>query len=120
MGTDGVSNPAGGDPKFSFGERTALFLLRHLIPPHKDNETAAEYIYTKTDNPNLEWTVVRPTDLIDGDVSKYQLFDKRQGGLFGGGVATRANVAKCMTDMILTEDLWKEWKGKFPVVHDLN
>ena len=121
MGTVAVSNPAGGDNKRTFGERIVLFLLRYLLPPHSDNETAAEYIYTKMDNPQLEWTVVRPTDLINGPVSNYELFTKPNDPLFGGeGVATRANVAKCMVDMILTEKLWEEWKFKMPVIHDLN
>ncbi|KAL9183231.1 hypothetical protein ACHAXT_005018 [Thalassiosira profunda] len=120
MGSDGVASPAGGDDKRSFGERSVIFLCRHLLPPHRDNEMAADYIFTKTDNPALEWTVVRPTDLIDGAATKYELFDKPQGSLFGAGEATRANVAKCMTDMILTEKLWDEWKFKFPVIHNLN
>ena len=121
MGTVAVPSPAGGDDKRTLGDRIVQFLLRHLLPPHRDNETAAEYIFTKTDNPNLEWTVVRPTDLVDGDVSKYELFDKPQDSLFGGdGVATRANVAKSMVDMIMTEKLWEEWKFRWPVVHDMN
>mmetsp|Transcript_20719 Transcript_20719/g.42068 ORF Transcript_20719/g.42068 Transcript_20719/m.42068 type:complete len:311 (+) Transcript_20719:37-969(+) len=120
MGSDGVANPAGGDDKRSLGERIVLFLIRCLVPPHRDNEAAAAYIFSKTDNPKLEWTVVRPTDLINGSVSKYQLFDKPQGSLFGSGAATRANVAKSMVDLILTDDLWEEWKFKMPVLHDLN
>jgi len=121
MGSDGVANPAGGDNKRKLGERIVLFLLRHLLPPHRDNEAAADYILTKPDSPRLEWTVVRPTDLIDGPASKYELFDKPQKSLFGGdGVATRANVAKCMVDMALTDNLWDSWKFQFPVVHDMN
>jgi len=121
MGTVGVSNPSGDDDKRTFGERIVLFLLRHLLPPHRDNETAAAYIFTKTDNPHLEWAVVRPTALIDGPSSKYKLFDKPQQSLFGGdGKATRANVAKSMVNMITTEKLWEEWKFKWPVIHDLN
>jgi len=121
MGSDGVANPNGSDDKRTIGERIVLFLLRYLIPPHRDNETAAAYISGKTDNPhNLEWTVIRPTDLIDGTVTKYELFPKPPGSLFGGGkvVATRANVAKSMVDMILTKSLWDEWKFKMPVLHD--
>ncbi len=120
MGSDGVANPNGADDKRTFGERSLLFLLRHLIPPHRDNETAAAYISGKTDNPNLEWTVIRPTDLIDGTVTKYELFAKPPGSLFGDGVATRANVAKSMVDMILTQSLWDAWKFKMPVLHDMD
>ena len=120
MGSDGVAHPGGHDDKRKLGERAIIFLLRYLIPPHCDNEKAAAYLSGKVDNPNnLEWVVIRPTDLIDGDVSKYELFSKPTGSLFGGGIATRANVAKSMVDMVLTQSLWDEWKFKMPVLHDL-
>lgn len=119
MGTEGVPNPAGGDDPRTRLERSVIFMLRYLIPPHSDNETAAQYIHTKRDNPRLEWTVIRPTDLIDGAVSKYALFPKPQGSLFGGeDKATRANVAKSMVDMILSEELWEEWKNQMPYIKD--
>jgi hypothetical protein len=38
----GVQQPV--DPVRPFGERTALFPLRYLIPPHADNEEAAAYL----------------------------------------------------------------------------
>lgn len=120
MGSDGVANPSGEDDKRTRGERTLLFFLRYLVPPHRDNETAAAYIHGKMDSPNLfQWVVIRPTDLIDGRVTKYELFHKPPGSLFGDGVATRANVAKSFVDMILTQSLWDEWKFKMPVIHDL-
>lgn len=121
MGTVAVSDPGGEDDARSQSERSVLFLLRHLLPPHRDNEEAAEYIFTKKVNPLLEWTVVRPTTLIDGSATMYELFDKPQDSLFGGeSVVTRSNVAKCMVDLVLTDSLWDEWKYKWPVVHDMN
>ena len=120
MGTDGVPNPSGGDNPRTKMERSIICLLRYLIPPHADNETAAAYIDTQRVNSHVEWTVVRPTDLIDGSVTKYELHDKPQGSLFGGETkATRANVAKSMVDMILTDSLWEEWKFKMPCVQDV-
>ena len=118
MGTEGVSNPAGGDDARTKSERCILFLLRYLLPPHSDNESAAALVYTAPRS-HIRWTVIRPTDLIDGPTTKYELFPKPQGSLFGGeDVATRANVAKCMVDMILTESLWEEWKFGMPYVQD--
>jgi len=122
MGSDGVANPEGTDDKRSFLERVVLFLLRSLVPPHADNEGAASYLYQDvgvTAKDVLEWAVVRPTDLIDGKVSEYNLFPKPIGGLFGSGQATRSNVAKCMVNMILEDGLWGEWKFKMPVLHDV-
>lgn len=120
MGSDGVANPAGGDDKRSCAERTILSLLSYLIPPHKDNMMAAAYI-SKVDSPQIEWVVVRPTDLINGKVTNYALFFKPQKSLFAGakgGLATRSNVGKCMVDLILSSELWEDWKFKMPVLHD--
>lgn len=120
MGTEGVPNPAGGDEPRTRMERSVIFMLRYLIPPHADNETAAAFVHSKREG-SIEWTVIRPTDLIDGSVTKYELFGKPQGSLFGGeDKATRANVAKSMVDMILTESLWEEWKFKMPYIQDMN
>ena len=119
MGTVAVPNPNGEDDKRTSGERFVQFLLRYLLPPHRDNETAAAYIHGKTDNPNLEWTVVRPTDLTDGGASKYELFPKPIDPLLGGDRSvTRANVAQSMVDLILSKSLWDEWKFKMPTVYD--
>jgi NAD(P)-dependent dehydrogenase (short-subunit alcohol dehydrogenase family) len=120
MGTCAVPNPAGGDDPRTRFERAIIFMLRYLIPPHSDNETAAGFISGKRSNPHIEWTVIRPTDLIDGSVTKYELFGKPQSSLFGGeSTATRANVAKSMVDMIMTDSLWEEWKFKMPYIQDM-
>jgi len=122
MGSDGVSNPSGTDDQRSLTERFVISLLRALVPPHPDNEQAALYLHKNIGQtiPNLEWTVVRPTDLVDGTVGKYVLYDKPQGSLFGSGnVATRANVAQCMVDLLLADRLWKEQVYQMPVIHDV-
>ncbi|CAB9514822.1 expressed unknown protein [Seminavis robusta] len=120
MGTDAVANPNGQDDKRTFAERSIIFLLRHLLPPHADNEAAAAYLHnTLGTNSGVEWSVVRPTDLINGSpTEKYQLFDKPQGGLIGSGVTTRANVAHCMTEFITNNEKWSEYKFKMPVILD--
>ena len=120
MGTDGVSNPNGQDDERTFGERLVLTLLRWLIPPHSDNEAAAAFMHSLGTSDNLEWSVVRPTDLIDGrPTGKFRLFSKPQSGLFGSGVATRSHVAQCMAEFITDEHKWNEYKFKMPVLHDI-
>ena len=120
MGSDGVANPSGQDDKRTFGERIVLSLLRLLVPPHVDNEGAAAYVHSLGTSGTVEWSVVRPTDLIDGKpTGKFQLFDKPQGGLFGAGQATRSHVAQCMVELITYEDKWNDYKFKMPVLHDI-
>lgn len=118
VGSNGVANPNGNDnvrPRF---ERTLLWLIRYMIPPHADNELAAAHVNSLGTN-GLEWSVVRPGDLIDGEVSEYVLEEKPRPGLFdSSSPATRANVAKCMVDMILNDTTWQEWKFQMPVLHD--
>jgi len=118
MGSDGVAHPAGSDDKRGWLERLILSLLRNLVPPHADNEETAAYLYNLVGTGNMEWCVIRPTDLIDGEATNYQLFDKPPGGLFDSSRVTRANVAKCMVDMITVDKLWQEYKMRMPVVHD--
>lgn len=117
MGSDGVAHP--DDDIRSCSERTIISIIRYLIPPHSDNEDAAAYLLeTLKTTGGVEWSVVRPTDLIDGEPTKYQLYDKPIGSLFGSGTATRANVALCMVDLIIDDEKWNQYKFKMPVLHN--
>jgi nucleoside-diphosphate-sugar epimerase len=118
MGSNGVANPNGEDDVRPMNERALLSVIRSLVPPHSDNEDAAAYLSKDIgkNEPDIEWVVVRPDALIDGDVSKYDVFDKPQKGLFGGGETTRANVAHFMKDLIMNGDTtWNQWKFQMPV-----
>jgi len=124
MGSDGVANPMGRDDRRKCSERVTLSLLRKLVPPHADNEAAASYMSSVSGvvpTSRMEWLVLRPTDLVDGSATKYELFEKPTKGLFDGtkgGKTTRATVARCMIDFVMADELWESWRGKFPVVHD--
>lgn len=126
MSSDGVANPNGQDDQRPFGERIVLAIIRALLPPHRDNEEAADYLANQigkqqhggTTTSTMEWIAVRPTDLIDddGEVSDYNIFEKPQGSLFGSGEATRVNVAHFMYDLITNQDLWDQWVYSMPVL----
>lgn len=118
MNSDGVAHPAGTDDTRPVLERILLGVLRLLIPPVKDNEKAAKVVHEFQSNGTIEWVVIRPTDLIDGQPTEYVLYDKPVGSLFGGGVTTRATVAKCIVDLILDQVLWEKFKFQMPVLHD--
>jgi nucleoside-diphosphate-sugar epimerase len=119
MGSDGVAAP--NDNRRGWLERSVLWLLRYLVPPHADNEQAAAYLAEnhKTST-TIEWVVVRPTDLKEAEVSKFQLYDKPPGSLFGSGIATKANVAQFMVELVLNKDnQWEQYKYQMPVLHDV-
>jgi len=123
MGSNGVSNPDGSDDMIRpITERVLLGLLRLLIPPVADNEHAAMYLSKDIghEEAKVEWVVVRPNDLIDGEVSEYEVLPKPVGSLFGGGVTTRSNVAAFMGELILDDTVWKKWLYKMPVPQNVN
>lgn len=118
MSSNAVANPNGFDNRRPLNERILIGMIRALIPPHRDNEEAAAFLYEtiKHDDKHVQWVAVRPDDLIEGNVSEYNIFDKPQQGLFGGGTTTRANVAHFMCNLILKAEAWDEWKHKMPVI----
>jgi hypothetical protein len=116
MGSGGVSHPdSTTDKPRGLMERSVLFLLRHLIPPHADNEAAALFLH---ENRAFEWSVVRPTNLIDAEVSEYDIFEQQHGSLFGSGTVARANVADFMVNLIMEEETWGKYKHKMPIIYN--
>lgn len=118
MNSIGVAHPDGTDDPRPMNERMLINTIRALVPPHSDNEDAAAYLCNdvgKKDS-DVEWVVVRPDDLIDADVSKYEVTEKPpETGLFGGGQTSRSNVAHFMCDLILNDTTFNKWKGLMPV-----
>ena len=108
--------------KISFGEKCIIWLLRLLVPPHIDNEEAAEFLRTKigqNDN-TIKWVVVRPSSLIDGeDVSEYKTHSSpTRSAIFNDGKGSRVNVAAFMNKLITDQNLWEKWKGQMPVIYN--
>lgn len=121
MNTSGNRNPD-VDMPHSTGERIILGLIRALVPPHPDNEQAAEYLRTQIgkDNTKIDWVVVRPDSLIDEDeVSEYEVYPSPiRSPLFNPGKTSRINVGHFMACLLTNRDLLEEWKGKMPVIYN--
>ena len=117
MNTVGVRNPD-LEEKRAWFERGLLFLLRHCLPPHSDNETAAAYLYWNigVDNKHIEWCSVRPDSLIDAETSPCNITESPTTGIFTGRPTARSNVAKFMTELIENAELWDTWKFRMPVI----
>ena len=115
MGSDGVANPT-VDPKRKFGERIVIFLLRHLVPPHADNEEAAEYLRLAKNK--YSWVIVRPTNLVDAKEAsgKYTVSEKAEVSLFGDHMISRNDVAHFFVELMNNKDAFEKYEHKMPVV----
>lgn len=103
-------------------QRIVVTLLRHLLPPHADNETAANFLRTEIgqNHSQLEWTVVRPDGLINEDqVSDYDIHPSPiRNVIFNAGKTSRINVANFMFKLASNDLLWNQWKGQMPVIYN--
>ena len=117
MNTVGVSTPALSEQREWF-ERVVLSLLRWLISPHKDNETAAQHLHSNIGQKNkfVEWCSVRPDSLINEGVSTYEITESPSTGLFNGQPTARSNVAHFMVRLIEDDSLWTSWRFRMPVI----
>jgi len=105
----------------SFAHILLLGLMRLTLPPLSDNEQAADFLRLyHPDKGNVEWSAVRPDSLIDEDApSAYTLHPSPiRDPLFNPGKTSRINVAHFMADLVTDESVWKEWKGKMPVIYN--
>ena len=104
-----------------FAQRCIIVLLRLLLPPHPDNEKAAEYLRTvigQKDN-DIEWTAVRPSSLIDEEsVSEIEVYSSPMRSILKDGQISRTNVSYFMADLITNNDIWNKWKGQMPVIYN--
>lgn len=120
MNSSGVRNKDQHEP-ISMMQHLVLGLIRTLLPPHRDNEQAADYLRKQgISNNSIQWTVVRPDALIDQDeVSEYDLHPAPiRSAIFDSGKVSRINVASVMSRLLIDAELWEKWKGKMPLVYN--
>ncbi len=117
MNTVGVRNPD-LDEKRAWFERWLLAVLRYAIPPHRDNETAAEHLHRGVGkhSTHVEWCIVRPDSLVDAEISPYEVERSPTTGLFTGRPTARANVARFMVELVENDELWSTWRYGMPVI----
>ena len=121
MNTTGNRNRNLKEP-ISVAQKGVIGLLRLLLPPHVDNEQAADYLRTEIGQNDkiIEWVAVRPDGLIDEEsVSEYDVHPSpTRSAIFNAGKISRINVAHFMADLITDVALWKKWKGQMPVIYN--
>ncbi len=121
MNTTGNSNRDIPE-KPPYSQRIVISLLRFLLPPHVDNEEAADFLrlHVGQNNNNIEWAAVRPDALINEDqVSQYDIKTSPiRNAIFDAGSTSRINVADFISELAVNSELWNEWKGKMPVIYN--
>ena len=120
MNTTGNRNRDLNEP-ISFAQKCVIGLLRLLLPPHVDNEKAADYLRTKIgqNDKHVEWVAVRPDGLInENEVTKYEIYPSPiRSAIFNAGKVSRINVGHFMSELINDDNLWDKWKGQMPVIY---
>jgi len=121
MNTTGNSNRDLAE-KPPISQRWVISILRLLLPPHVDNEKAADFLRLQIgqNHESIEWAAVRPDSLIDDEaVTNYELFASPiRNAIFDAGPTSRINVANVMSRLMTEEVLWNQWKGKMPVIYN--
>ncbi len=121
MNTAGNSNRDLNE-HISFAQRVVIGLFRLLLPPHVDNQNAADYQRTQIgqNDESIEWTVVRPDNLInETETTEFAVHPSPiRSAIFDAGVTSRINVGCFMADLISDDTTWNEWKGKMPVIYN--
>lgn len=121
MNTAGNSNRDLNEP-ISFGQKSVIGLLRMVLPPHVDNEMAADYLRTNIgqNDKQIKWAAIRPDNLLDEEnVTDFEVHPSPiRSAIFDAGQTSRINVAHFIADLITDNDEWNKWKGKMPVIYN--
>lgn len=117
MSSVSVNHPGGFDSRSAF-EKTVLWLLRGVVPPARDNQRAADFLYHDigTSHALIQWVAVRPDTLLEGDESEYTVHERPVASLLASTRTNMANVAHFMCDLATSPTIWADWNGKLPVI----
>lgn len=121
MNTAGKSNRDLLEP-ISLGQKMIIGILRLILPPHIDNENAADYLRTEIgqNNTAIEWVTIRPDTLLsDEQVTEYELHQSpTRSAIFNPGKTSRINVGNFIARLVTDDNLWSAWKGQMPVIYN--
>lgn len=122
MNTTGNQNKHAGE-KVTLGQSIIVGLIRFLLPPHADNELAAEYLQLSfnTSHKMIEWVAVRPDSLINQEsVTEYKAYASPiRSAIFDAGKTSRINVAHFMSELVTNGTTWSKWKHQIPVIYNI-
>ncbi|MBI0400716.1 NAD(P)-dependent oxidoreductase [Cyclobacterium marinum] len=113
----GLMNTAGNRNRdlkksVSIPEKLVIGFTRALLPPHSDNEVAADYLRVKIGqkNPLIEWVVLRPDALTEALALSPYSSPPTRSAILNPGKTSRINVANAMMRLITEHESWLKWK----------
>ena len=122
MNTTGNQNQSAGE-EVSLMQSLVVGLIRVTLPPHADNEQAAAYLQSgcSSRQSHIEWVAVRPDTLVDEALpTNYQVYRSPIcSAIFDSGKTSRINVAHFMSQLIVNDDTWQQWKRQMPVIYNV-
>ena len=121
MSSSGVSNHDISE-KPPFSQRLVISIIRCFVPPHTDNEKAADFLQHRIgqNHSSIEWVAVRPDSLTNEDkVRDYDVCPSPTSNvIFNSGSSSRINIANFMSNFVQESTLWEKWKGRMPVLYN--
>ena len=112
------------DEQVPLPQKIVVGILRYILPPHADNEEAADFLRTSIGQHDacIQWTAVRPDGLIDNpEVTEYVIHPSPlRDVIMNPGKTSRINVAHFMASLLTGNTLWDTWKGRMPVIYNSN
>jgi uncharacterized protein YbjT (DUF2867 family) len=120
MSSVSVNQPGRTDARRGRGERADMWAMRAVVPPARDNQRAADLLVHEVGpaNANLEWVVVRPDTLTEGDLAEYQVHEALVSSLFKPDSTRMSEVAHFMCELATDDATWQQWRSLMPVVVD--
>lgn len=121
MSSVSVHRPGPADERRGRGERAYLRGLGALVPPVRDNQGAADLLAQSVgpDDPHLQWVVVRPDTLTEGEVGEYRLHDTLVASILRPNRTRMSEVAHFMCELATDDATWQRWRGRMPVIVDV-
>ena len=121
MNTTGFRNKQ-VDAPFGFRERIIIALVRLMVPPHTDNEAAANYLLEVVGEQCkvIDWVIVRPDSLVDHpQETDYSVSETTlRSPILNSGKTSRINAAAFMAELAINNMLMDLWKFRSPVIYN--
>ena len=120
MSSVSVNQPGHADTRRGRGERAYMWGMRTLVPPARDNQRAADLLAheVRPSDATLEWTIVRPDTLTEGDVAEYRVHEALVSSLFKPERTRMSQVAHFICELATDEAAWQRWRSRMPVIVD--